>query len=130
MTVVLLGTPGCAPSHVSTQEELFMHPRKQYELNSGWVCFNVKSVKSTGEELSQPSHPLSDWLPATVPGTVLTTLLNNTVIPDPFYGMNDRRIPDIYDTGRDYYTYWFVKDFREEVPIGNNHIWLHFRGVN
>ena len=32
------------------------------------------------------------WLPATVPGTVHTDLLANGVIPDPFYGDNERRL--------------------------------------
>ena len=127
---LLLGSYGCAPSHISTQDKALSHPGEAFELNSGWVCMNIKRVNSTAEELSEPSLRLSGWLPATVPGTVLTTLLNNGLISDPFYGMNGRRIPDISKTGRDYYTYWFVKDFRKDTPVGNNHVWLCFRGVN
>jgi len=112
------------------KENKLNFPNNQYELDSGWVCKNIKEVKSTGEELSKPSNLLSGWLPATVPGTVLTTLLNNKLIPDPFYGMNNKKIPDIYDTGRDYYTYWFVKDFHEQVSNDAEQVWLHFRGVN
>jgi len=44
--------------------------------------------------------------------------------------MNNKKIPDIYDTGRDYYTYWFVKDFKEKVNSNDEQVWLHFRGVN
>lgn len=121
---------GCGTSYVSTQENVLNFPNNQYELNSDWVCKNIKEVKSTGEELSKPSYSLSNWMPATVPGTVLTTLLNDKLIPDPFYGMNNKKIPDIYDTGRDYYTYWFVKNFHEKAPTGSEQIWLHFRGVN
>jgi hypothetical protein len=66
---------------------------------------------------------------ATVPGTVLTTMLNNKMIPDPFYGMNNKQIPDIYDIGSDYYTYWFVKDFSEKAKAGEQ-VWLNFRGIN
>ncbi|PUZ30182.1 Glycosyl hydrolases family 2 [Chitinophaga costaii] len=101
-----------------------------YELNSGWQCKALGSVKAAGEAISIPTYPLQDWLPATVPGTVLTTLLNNKQVPDPFYGMNNQRIPDIYFTGRDHYTYWFVKDFTETVPAADGQVWLHFRGVN
>ncbi len=121
---------GRATSHVSAQGDVLSHPRHRYELDSGWVCMDIRNVHSTGEELSDPSLPLSGWLPATVPGTVLTTLVNNKLAPDPFYGMNNRQIPDIYDTGRDRYTYWFVKDFREDNPIGNKQVWLRLRGVN
>ncbi|MDO6429274.1 glycoside hydrolase family 2 TIM barrel-domain containing protein [Flavitalea sp. BT771] len=102
----------------------------QYELNAGWKCINTGKIAAGGEKISQPSWPLNDWLPATVPGTVLTTLINNKRMPDPFYGMNNNKIPDIYHVGRDYYTYWFVKDFTEAAPKGNHQVWLHFRGVN
>src|SRR5882757_2083658 len=43
--------------------------------------------------------------------------------------MNNEKIPDIYQTGREYYTYWFVKDFTEAGATGGR-VWLHFRGVN
>ncbi|SFW12081.1 glycoside hydrolase family 2 protein [Chitinophaga sancti] len=104
--------------------------QSQYELNSGWECANVSDVTVKGEALSAPTYGLKGWLPATVPGTVLTTLLNNKLVPDPFYGMNNERIPDIYTTGRDHYTYWFVKDFSEATPAADGQVWLHFRGVN
>lgn len=102
----------------------------QYELNSGWKCKKSSEIAKTGEDISQPALQIKDWLPATVPGTVLTSLLNNKLIPDPFYGMNNKLIPDIYDKGRDYYTYWFVKDFKEKVPLPDDKFWLQFRGVN
>jgi len=104
--------------------------QSQYELNSGWECSNIAGVAVKGEVLSVPSYKLTGWLPATVPGTVLTTLLNNKLVPDPFYGMNNMRIPDIYHIGRDHYTYWFVKDFTEAQPTADGQVWLHFRGVN
>jgi mannosylglycoprotein endo-beta-mannosidase len=104
--------------------------QQKYELNSGWQCINIKDINRNGEKISQPSFSLNGFLPATVPGTVLTTMLNNKMIPDPFYGMNNEKIPDIYNTGRDYYTYWFVKDFTEKVPNGEEQVWLHFRGIN
>jgi mannosylglycoprotein endo-beta-mannosidase len=104
--------------------------QNRYELNSGWLCASLGSVKTTGEKISATSYSVKGWMPATVPGTVLTTLLNNKKVPDPFYGMNNEKIPDIYRTGRDHYTYWFVKDFSEKAPTGNEQVWLQFRGVN
>jgi len=102
----------------------------QYELNSGWQCASISAVTEKGETISNPAHTLTGWQPATVPGTVLTTLLNNRQVPDPFYGMNNEKIPDIYHTGNDHYTYWFVKDFTEQRPQNGRQVWLHFRGVN
>jgi hypothetical protein len=102
---------------------------QRYELNSGWLCANIKDANATGNQISSSNFGLNNWLPATVPGTVLTTLLNNKKVPDPFYGMNNEKIADIYKTGNEHYTYWFVKDFDEKV-IGNEQVWIQFRGIN
>ncbi len=102
----------------------------KYELNSGWKCAPVSEVKADGNALSQPNASTQNWLPATVPGTVLTSLLNNKKVPNPFYGLNNEHIKDIYRTGRDYYTYWFVKDFEEGAPTNGHQVYLNFRGIN
>ena len=104
--------------------------QNRYELNEGWKMMPSTKVKQSGQEISKLSYPINKWEKATVPGTVLTSLLNNGDVPDPFYGMNNNDIKDIYETGRDYYTYWFVKDFKEQAPKGDEQIWLTFRGIN
>lgn len=103
--------------------------RNVYELHQDWKYNPLTRTSGTGEEISIPSFDASRWKPAIVPGTVLTNLLNGGEIPDPFYGMNNEKIPDIYDTGNDYYTYWFLKDFKETASK-NEQIWLVFRGIN
>ncbi|WP_431217039.1 glycosyl hydrolase 2 galactose-binding domain-containing protein [Puia sp. P3] len=101
------------------------------ELNTGWKCQAIGKIKAEGPKISTPDFSTKTWLDATVPGTVLTTLINNKLAPDPFYGMNNEQIPDIYKTGRDYYTYWFVKDFNEAKELNKGEqVWLNFRGVN
>ena len=104
--------------------------QNKYELNSGWQCKQASTLSATGEQISQPLASLAGWQPAVVPGTVLTTLLANNQIPDPFYGMNNKAIADIYDSGKAKYTYWFVNDFIEEAPANGEQMWLHFRGIN
>lgn len=104
--------------------------QNQYELNAGWKSRPISDIKEKGEVISTPSYSTAGWAAAVVPGTVLTTQLQNKQIPDPFYGMNNERIPDIYDTGREYYTYWFAKDFQESAPQKGEQVWLHLRGVN
>jgi mannosylglycoprotein endo-beta-mannosidase len=116
--VILLSGPG----QLSAQQ--------QYELNSGWVCMPVTKIKASGTEISGTAFSVSDWKKAVVPGTVLTTMLSNKEVPDPFFGMNNKLIPDIYQTGRDYYTYWFVKEFDEQRPVAGDQVWLKFRGIN
>ncbi len=102
---------------------------QKYELNEGWKCINIKDAGAGGEKISEPSYSLKGFMNATVPGTVLTTMLDNKMIPDPFYGMNNEKIPDIYNTGSNYYTYWFVNNFLEQAKPGEQ-VWLHFRGIN
>ena len=99
-----------------------------YELNSGWTCAKMGDVPLQGKTISVPGTPLPGWKPAVVPGTVLTTLLANKEIPDPFYGMNNERIADIYTSGKEQYTYWFVNNFR--ASAAGKQVWLHLRGVN
>lgn len=106
------------------------YAQKLEELNTQWHCKQMQKVPFSGEEISGNTKiDLSDWLPATIPGTVLTTLLNHNKVPDPFYGMNNEKIPDIYDTGRDHYTYWFYTEFEIEPKKGEE-FWLMFRGIN
>jgi mannosylglycoprotein endo-beta-mannosidase len=104
--------------------------QNQYELNTGWKCQKASDVSVGGDKISTDNFDLNSWQNATVPGTVLTTQLNNKQVPDPFYGMNNKLIPDIYKTGAAYYTYWFVKDFKENIPQNNNQVYLNLRGVN
>jgi mannosylglycoprotein endo-beta-mannosidase len=101
-----------------------------YELNAGWKCKPNTTIVDGGDMISLPTYLLSGWQSAVVPGTVLTSQLHNKQIPDPFYGMNNKRIPDIYKTGRDHYTYWFIKDFKEVPAIAGNQVYLNLRGVN
>jgi mannosylglycoprotein endo-beta-mannosidase len=104
--------------------------QNKYELTGGWKGIPSSQIKVTGLELSKFSYPIDKWKPAVVPGTVLTTMLVNKEVPDPFFGMNNEKIADIYKTGRAYYTYWFAKDFKEAAPVNGQQVWLNFRGIN
>ncbi|MGH2645110.1 MAG: glycosyl hydrolase 2 galactose-binding domain-containing protein, partial [Chitinophagaceae bacterium] len=109
---------------------LSANAQQQIDFNTGWQCRRSDEVKESGTTLSLVTYKLHHWMPAIVPGTVLTTLLYNHKIPDPFYGMNNKLIPDIYQTGRGYYTYWFVKNFKIPDSLKGKEAWLHLRGVN
>ncbi len=101
------------------------------ELNSEWYCRNRAGVAPSGGELtSEGIIAAEEWMPAVVPGTVLTTLLENGNVPDPFFGMNNEDIADIYDVGSDHYTYWFYTEFDLHEIQPPDQFYLHFRGVN
>ena len=47
-----------------------------------------------GAAISAPAYDAKAWYAATVPGTVLTTLVDRGVYPDPDYGLNNTAIPE------------------------------------
>ncbi len=101
------------------------------ELNSGWFCKNITDLKQSGEQITKTNaFDKAEWMPAVVPGTVLTTLIKSKKVPDPFYGMNNTLIPDIYKTGREHYTYWFYNEFELSSLKKNEQVFIHLRGVN
>ncbi len=99
-------------------------------LTAGWRAKRVSEVSLDGSQLTADEPDLTGWLNATVPGTVLTTLVNNGVMPDPWYGTNNEEIPDIWDVGRDYYTYWFFTRFSSANIDSTRQVWINFRGIN
>ena len=99
-------------------------------VHSGWYARKASEVLVDGNRLSAGSWEKRGWLPARVPGTVLTTFLENGLYPAPEFGLNNNLIPDIYEVGSDFYTYWFVRPFEVgELPAGRT-VWLNFRGIN
>jgi mannosylglycoprotein endo-beta-mannosidase len=103
---------------------------QKFGLDYGWKAKRIAETPLSGEELSTSFIPDSTWLDATVPGTVLTTLINNGLVPDPFIGMNNKLIADISETGRDHYAYWFINTFFTQSFQADRQIWIDMRGVN
>lgn len=101
-----------------------------YELNTGWKAKRISETGLSGEELTVSFLPDTTWIDASVPGTVLTTLINNGLAPDPFIGLNNAAIADIAETGPDFYSFWFFNVFNTQELPPDQIIWLNFRGVN
>lgn len=66
----------------------------EYELSKGWEMIEAYKAMSAKESVLSPDLDTSEWYNATVPGTVLTTLVDQGVYPDPFWGLNNLQIPD------------------------------------
>lgn len=104
--------------------------KQEILLNTGWKAKRANEVPADGTVISSSKFKLYGWMDAVIPGTVLTTLLYNKKVPDPFFGMNNEHIPDIYETGAYYYTFWFQKYFDLPELKPNQQVWLKFRGIN
>ena len=92
----------------------------------GWRLGIGPDVTATGRTISTRRFDDAAWLPATVPGTVLTTLVDRGVYPDPSYGLNNLAIPE--KLARQ--DYWYRTTFDlPQGPVGAHHRLL-FNGIN
>lgn len=123
----------CWLKPVSAEEQALLaipEPGEKTLIHSDWYARKANEVKMDGNRLSAAPLDKTGWLPARVPGTVLTTLLENHMYPAPEFGLNNNLIPDIHEVGNDFYTYWFTRQFNiNNLPEGRN-VWLNFRGIN
>jgi len=97
-----------------------------WKLAGGWRLAAAPEVKATGEEISKAGFADKDWLVATVPGTVLTTMIDRGIYPDPDYGLNNLAIPESL-AHRDY---WFRVEFKTPAATRGRRLTLTFEGVN
>ena len=74
-----------------------------------------------------PGFADKDWMIATVPGTVLTSYLNDGAIPTDF-GDNQYAISDSFFCADFWYRDEFKSRPREQQP--GEHTWLNFDGIN
>ncbi|MEV0175523.1 discoidin domain-containing protein [Streptomyces sp. NPDC050803] len=98
-------------------------------LESGWTLTLDDWAERDGAALSRAGVDTSRWLPASVPGTVLGTLVDQGKLPDPVAGLNNLRVPEALSR----HSWWYRRAF--DLPRGlstgeDRHIWLEFDGVN
>ncbi|HEY2661203.1 MAG TPA: LamG-like jellyroll fold domain-containing protein [Caulobacteraceae bacterium] len=91
-----------------------------------WRLAAAPGVKAGGAALSQPGYEDSGWYSATVPGTVLTTLIDRGVYPDPDHGLNNMVIPE--SLARQ--DYWYRTNFTAPPAADGKRLTLTFKGVN
>ncbi len=98
------------------------------ELDTGWTVQDAGRVAVPGAVLSQTTYVPVGWFAATVPGTILTSLVNDGVYPEPLYGENNRpdRIPDSLCRA----SYWYRTEVAVPAAFAHRRIWLNFEGIN
>jgi len=79
------------------------------------LCPAVHDANKRQEQgiLLSQAGPSAECIPASVPGTVLANLIANGTFgfQDPYFETNLKKIPDIYTTGRDAWTFFYVANF-------------------
>ncbi|NDV64123.1 glycosyl hydrolase 2 galactose-binding domain-containing protein [Bacteroides sp. 224] len=115
-------------------ERLYLDSDITHQGNYRWKMIKAGDVSASGEKISLSGYGTESWLPAIVPGTVLNSLVYNQKYPEPYYGINNKieskLIPDISETGRDFYTYWFRTDFTVPESFKGKTVWLQVDGIN
>jgi hypothetical protein len=97
-------------------------------IGAGWQLQDAARVPEAGAAIALESYKPQGWYAATVPGTVLTSLVNNGVYPEPLYGENNRpdKIPDSLSRS----PYWYRTVFTVPKSYAGRHVWLNFDGIN
>lgn len=98
----------------------------QWSFAAGWQMIPAPEVKADGATISRPGYNAREWMAATVPGTVLTTMIDRGIYPDPDYGLNNLAIPESLNKQ----DYWYRAEFRVPKPARGQHLTLTFEGIN
>ncbi|MGD0940119.1 MAG: sugar-binding domain-containing protein [Terracidiphilus sp.] len=116
------------PAKVSALLTRKSEPAEPVTLNAGWQLQDVAKAPQAGAEVSAPGFSTTGWYTATVPGTVLTTLVNNHVYPEPLYGENNR--PELIPESLARTSYWYRTAVDIPKSYDGKHVWLNFDGIN
>ena len=73
-----------------------------------------------------PGADTKRWHDATVPGTVLTTLVDEGVYPEPTYGLDNMAIPEWLSRE----DYWYRNEFTVPASLAGRTLTLTLNGVN
>ena len=112
-------------------------------LHSGWMIQSSVKAGSDGARISSPGYSTEGWYRATVPSTVVGTLVDDSVFKDVFFGMNLRNIPGMtYKIGENFVhipmdpsspyavPWWYRTTFRVPAGMRGKRVALHFDGIN
>ncbi|MBM3815090.1 MAG: glycoside hydrolase family 2 [Acidimicrobiia bacterium] len=97
-----------------------------WAIRGGWQLAEAPAVKDEGATLSKSGYIAKAWWPATVPGTVLTTLIDRGVYPDPDIGLNNMAIPERLARQ----DYWYRVEFTPPAQVAGKRLNLIFEGIN
>jgi hypothetical protein len=97
-----------------------------WKLEGGWRLAEAPQVKAAGEAIATAGFDDKHWLAATVPGTVLTTMIDRGIYPDPDYGLNNLAIPERLA----HQDYWYRVEFQAPAAARGRRLTLTFEGIN
>jgi hypothetical protein len=120
--------PFSTPRAVDEPSEAPLRPLNEgtWQLTDWRLIEEPRLKEPVPANISNSNFDASMWYRATVPGTVLTTLINRGVYPDPDYGLNNMAIPE--SLARQ--SYWYRTQFSLTPEIAARQLTLTFNGIN
>ncbi|BEG97800.1 glycosyl hydrolase 2 galactose-binding domain-containing protein [Bacteroides sedimenti] len=91
-----------------------------------WQLQRASNVKGNGTEISKIEYEPSDWIRATVPGTVLSSYFNVGALPNSNYADNQMQISESFFNSN----FWYRDEFEIPANYKNGRIFLNFDGIN
>ena len=107
--------PHAAPERMGSRQVLS---------GGGWKLQRAPQTNGSGEEISTAGFDDRGWLVATVPGTVLTTYVDNGAVGHPNFADNQFFISDSYFRS----DFWYRNVFSARLDSPRQ--FLHFEGIN
>ena len=117
----IIGKGGVIPEALPAPER---NGNRQELTRGNWKLIRAGLVQEDGEELSTAGFCDTAWLPATVPGTVLTSFVEAGAVLDPGYADNQFFISDSYFNS----DFWYRDTFSAHPDSERQ--FLHFDGIN
>jgi len=118
-------------------------PSPTFPLNNGWLLQSSSEVKSEGASISAAQYRPQRWYSVNLPTTVARALVQNKVVPEPYFGMNLRKLPGVtYPIGENFsnlamstdspfaVSWWYRKTFVLPASYKGKTLWLNFKGIN
>ncbi len=117
-------------SQTTAQQKLVLH--------DNWTIQSSREVSGDGKIISTPSWQPEKWYPASVPSTVLGTLVEDKVYPDPYFGTNIEKIPgyfsrrggEIPENSPFKASWWYRTTFMLPAEFKGQNTWIKFHSIN
>ncbi len=138
---VLMRRPQSAVGYVLSELEVFgegglvAEPQPQpapsadgslHLAGGGWRLQRDSLVTGDGPQISRVGYSDEDWIPATVPGTVLTSYYNAGALPDPTFGAHELVISDAFFHA----DFWYRNEIEGPSLTPGQRAFLELDGVN
>ncbi len=125
-------------------------PQPTIDLDRDWMIQSSAQVAAQGAAISSADFSTRGWYPARLPSTILAALVDNHVLPDPYFGMNLRSFPGTAGDIGDNFTnlpmpadspfavsWWYRTTFKLPAPasrlaraFAGKRFWLNFDSIN